>query len=988
MESINPSYNLPQRWADYLSERGVTPEVAKQRGYREVLQGHERGGGDFAAAWGFPPESSGLLIPLHGVLGKEAVQLRLDDPEGYAQRKGLKKAPKFLSPGGSRQRTTLSTSPVTRELLAQFSGLMIVEGVTRVDALAAYNIPAVGIPGAWNWKGKRRDNGPSLPLPDFESLVIRDNRVYVCPDGDVLAKKSVHQAMQRLADWLLGAGADLVKVLALPGGQGLDDWLAAQQLPDATAVLDALKPYLREYLPPPPPKPPGALIETEAAGDPWARTPAADAIRLLRHAPEKLCVVRVQDGPWRLLVEQEGGRWSADFGVVHHLHIESSLAWQRRVTEAAITGDLGRDEAQACTRWAVVSGTARGARELLASLGGAYLHLLAQDEKPPGLTVCEERELDADPLVLGASNGVICLERGDLLPSDAARAKFVTRSVPDPFNSAAHHRYADELIAHLPDDDRTYLEHALGYALRGNPARRIYVLAGELNGGKSTLLAAIRGALGDVKENGYAMRLDAEALMPNKWGGGPQAHHAGLVGLTQARLAVTEEPKGTRRFNVQLLNDISGGGFQSFRDVGERMGAARQVKATLLMAMNPGQESTIDTSHNALADRVRLLRYPKLPAVDTGAVDPNRTQNVAADGEARQAVLAMLVRWAKATPDRPLEPQSVLDYTQERRLESIGAVGQWLLDRLEVTGNRSDSVNLDALWKVIVTECGGADENGDVDSVSRRAMPALARELVSGLPRAVYTRSGREWRGVRIARLQVWAMGECGICRNQRLVRQADGKGPTCEDCQPRAPHEPPPPGPGAIQGDGNEPAPVKAGPLYAELDALSEALDAEHRKLVPIIREGWRRIPELPNEETAEAMHRWAREDHAGWLAALSEVDGGATAAYERVLLIENELLVIANLATASPDAILSAQHIEAFGGAHTLVRLLVGHDLPVRGQDVPPSYWRPILQELRAKADAAISEATEKARPQLMEWLQWRLVPSMPLQPEGGTA
>ena len=179
---------------------------------------------------------------------------------------------------------------------------------------------------------------------------------------------------------------------------------------------------------------------------------------------------------------------------------------------------------------------------------------------------------------------------------------------------------------------------------------------------------------------------------------------------------------------------------------------------------------------------------------------------------------------------------------------------------------------------------------------------------------------------------------------------------------------------------------PPASGPLQAELDALGDALDAEHGKLLPIIAEGWRLIPPLPDEETAEAMHRWAREDHAGWLAALSEVDGGATAAYERALLIENELLVIANLSVAAPDAILSAQHIEAFGGAQVLVRLLVGHYHPVRGQDVPPSYWPPILRELRAKADAALAEATEKARPQLVEWLQGRLVLPMPLQPEGG--
>ena len=54
-----------------------------------------------------PKKARGLLMSLHGLVGKEATQLRLDYPE--FSRNG--KAPKFLTP--SKQANTLGTSPLT-----------------------------------------------------------------------------------------------------------------------------------------------------------------------------------------------------------------------------------------------------------------------------------------------------------------------------------------------------------------------------------------------------------------------------------------------------------------------------------------------------------------------------------------------------------------------------------------------------------------------------------------------------------------------------------------------------------------------------------------------------------------------------------------------------------------------------------------------------------------------------------------------------------
>ena len=343
-------YGLPPKWSEYLAERGVPPYVARARGYRYVRAGKPIDG-DYAAVWDFGPKYSGLLIPLHGLLAPDppAVQLRLDNPEDFPDGKGEPR--RFMTP--ARQRNVLVTSPVTRDRLAQPDELIVVaEGVTRVDALAAHDIPAVGILGINNWRTGR----PPTAIGDFETLGIKGNRFVIAPDGDVRLNKNVNTAVKRLRTLLLGKGADKVFVMALPGTQGLDDWLAASQFKDRDAVGHAMLELCTDSVEDTTHVPPGGVFGIEDAG-PWSCTPAADVRRLLEYAPTRFCVVRGAPGrPWRLLVEQEGGRWSSakDEAAVGQWHIEAALDWQRRVSEAVIKGELASEHAEACTKWGVL----------------------------------------------------------------------------------------------------------------------------------------------------------------------------------------------------------------------------------------------------------------------------------------------------------------------------------------------------------------------------------------------------------------------------------------------------------------------------------------------------------------------------------------------------------------------------------------------------------------------------------------------------------
>ena len=744
MDTAETYGSLPARWAEYLRDRAVPPEIARERDYSHVRSGKPLDG-NFAAAHGFPQKTAGMLVPLHGLIdpGGGQVQLRLADPIVRANGK----TSKFLTPKG--QPNVLITHPRTRHLLTKpEQAIVIAEGVTRVDALAAFDIPAVGLQGVNNWKGGR----PSVPIPDWEQLGIKGNRFVLAVDGDLQTNRRVNTAVTKLKGWLTARGADAVSVLTLPPGEGLDDWIASNAFEDRDQLLKAMRKLsFTDPKPVPIAPPPGedGTFTVDDAG-PWACTPGADVRRLLEYSPSRMCVVRGQNGEdWSLLVAQQGGRWSSaqDSTAVGNLHIQSALDWQKRVTAAVMAGTLPPGHGQQCTKWAISSSRPAGVRDLLAMVGAMVQHLEELGKLPAALTYCSSTDLDSDRFYIGAPNGVVDLWTAKLLPESEARGKFITRSLPDDFDPAALHPYTEQLVSHLSGEDRNYLLHALGYALRGNPARRIYFLSGILNGAKSTLLSAVHAALGDTKNNGYGMRTDVETFLLTRFGAGPSAHHAGLIGIQDARVCVTEEPPEGRKFNGKLLSDISGGTPMSIRDAHEKAGPARPATGTIFIAINPGQEEGVDTTDTAFADRTRILPYPALP-LPPEERDAERISDVR-NKEVRQATAALMVRYAALAASRPADPPSVAEATAQHRQERIGAVGRYMERHVKVTGQRGDYMAVQVLMERLAAHCG--EKDGQIEGQTRAELIKLLREVVQRLPRQTNKRNvGKIYRGVRL----------------------------------------------------------------------------------------------------------------------------------------------------------------------------------------------------------------------------------------------
>ena len=99
--------------------------------------------------------------------------------------------------------------------------LFIVEGTTRVDALASIGVPSVGIQGVNSWRSTK-----SGVLPELRDLPLRGKRIAVFPDGDVDTTVGVNGAIHALGEWLHRQRVDSVHVSTLPPDEGLDDWIA------------------------------------------------------------------------------------------------------------------------------------------------------------------------------------------------------------------------------------------------------------------------------------------------------------------------------------------------------------------------------------------------------------------------------------------------------------------------------------------------------------------------------------------------------------------------------------------------------------------------------------------------------------------------------------------------------------------------------------------------------------------------------------------
>jgi putative DNA primase/helicase len=174
---------------------------------------------------------------------------------------------------------------------------------------------------------------------------------------------------------------------------------------------------------------------------------------------------------------------------------------------------------------------------------------LAQSEAE---VVVRPEQLDADTFAFNVLNGTINLRTGTLQPH--RRDDLLTELAPVEYDPAATCptwlAFLDRVLA---GDAQliAFVQRALGYAMTGDTSEQVlFLLHGTGANGKSTLIEAVRGLLGD-----YAQQADFTTFLSMRDDGRPRNDIARLVG---ARFVAAIEVEGGKRLNESLVKQLTG----------------------------------------------------------------------------------------------------------------------------------------------------------------------------------------------------------------------------------------------------------------------------------------------------------------------------------------------------------------------------------------------------------------------------------------------
>jgi hypothetical protein len=212
-----------------MVESGISPELILTRGYRTVTRKTEVSDLGFKGSQARAPA---LIIPIWSTQGiSETYQIRPDHPRLNEDGKYVK----YELPKG-REMLLDVPPPAWHYLGDPDVPLFITEGVKKADSAVSHGLCCIDLLGVWNFRGVNPAGGLTI-LPDWEYVAFKSRThprdIYITYDSDVMAKRSVWSALNRLHGLCKDRGAR-PWLIYLPDGpkhkkQGLDDWLVSQK---------------------------------------------------------------------------------------------------------------------------------------------------------------------------------------------------------------------------------------------------------------------------------------------------------------------------------------------------------------------------------------------------------------------------------------------------------------------------------------------------------------------------------------------------------------------------------------------------------------------------------------------------------------------------------------------------------------------------------------------------------------------------------------
>jgi putative DNA primase/helicase len=259
----------------------------------------------------------------------------------------------------------------------------------------------------------------------------------------------------------------------------------------------------------------------------------------------------------------------------------------------------------------------------------AMLHLAESDER----IALNASEFDANQYLMTVQNGTIDYYAREL--REHRREDLITKITSVPYDPLAASDEWDERVAEVLDEEQAeFLRRACGMALTGiNRDKALFVLYGEPNTRKSTLLDAIFKTLGDYAAPFNISVFQRAELRP----GGARADLVSLEGVRAAQCS--EVPRGMK-FNDAFLKSVTSENPQSARGLFEKRNRNIRPQTKFFIETNFLPEINFDD--DASFNRFHIISFRH--AIPLEDCDPLIKEFLLEDANAQKAILAWMVK--------------------------------------------------------------------------------------------------------------------------------------------------------------------------------------------------------------------------------------------------------------------------------------------------------------------------------------------------------
>jgi putative DNA primase/helicase len=336
-------------------------------------------------------------------------------------------------------------------------------------------------------------------------------------------------------------------------------------------------------------------------------------------------------------------------------------------------------------------------------------------------------QLDASPLELNLSNGVLDLRNGELRPHD--RAALHSRVVPLAWDPEATCPRWEQFLGEIFLGNAeliSFVRRAVGYSLSGLTSAQVFFFCfGTGENGKTAFLSILHALLGE-----YAIAAAFETFTSRD--SAPGAPRPDLVRLRGARLVTASEPDKNAHFSESLLKLITGEDPIVARTLNEKEQQFLPVLKLWLLANH--QPRVSDASHGFWR-RVKLIPFDYL--VPPEKKDPQLVAKLRAE-------LPGILRWAvegcRQWQSEGLgTPAAVSEATQEYRSD-MDVIGRFLEEACETTPG--DSTPVSELYEAYKKWAANSE-------IAQCSKDAFSKKLKSRGVRSDRTKTGRFFKGIR-----------------------------------------------------------------------------------------------------------------------------------------------------------------------------------------------------------------------------------------------